>query len=60
MPFKQVNQVVDAAVNLMQQAIDKLVLQGVAPVDAETRVKNNFLRINNTPSVVMTIEELCK
>lgn len=60
MPFDNVNQIRNAALEVCQKAYENLVSQGLAPVDAEKIVKCNFQRINNNPNLILIIEELCK
>lgn len=59
-PFRQVNEIRAAAVQLMEQAIAYLVAQGVPDQAAVTRVKANFERLNLHSIAPITLEALCQ
>jgi hypothetical protein len=60
LPFNQVNQIVSAANSVCQEAVEKLISQGVPPNVAEEKVKRNFNRVNNNSNLILNVEEICK
>lgn len=59
-PFQEVNDIVDAAADICKEAYEKLISDGFSSLEANEKVKKNFLRVNKNPNLVLSVAELCK
>lgn len=60
MSIEKSEEIVNAGAAVIDEARQALIAQGLSNDDAEAKVQKNFHRINNTPTAILSVEELCK